>query len=196
MNITKEELRKTVLFGRKLLPPEEVKEKSERIKELFFSLAFWNSNENFFVYMSDERGEVETKPIIYSLLERGKKIWIPRVKGHNLIWYLIDEKRIQELEISPWGIFEPLPSWEPSTDRIKEKTVCIVPGIVFDRRGYRIGRGKGFYDRFLSSNRQCISVGFCYSFQMVMLCPHRNWDVPVDWVITEDNVFHPHNSLS
>ncbi|HOQ32077.1 MAG TPA: 5-formyltetrahydrofolate cyclo-ligase [Candidatus Hydrogenedens sp.] len=196
MNIVKDELRKKVLFCRRLLSPNEIKERSERITELFFSLTFWDVYENFFVYMSDGQGEVETKSLIYSLLKRGKKIWIPRVKQYNLIWYLIDEKKLQELKISPWGILEPLPDWEPSTDRIKEKTVCIVPGIVFDRRGYRIGHGKGFYDRFLGSNRRCISVGFCYSFQMVMLCPHRNWDVPVDWVITENNVFHPHNSFS
>ncbi|MGC9054796.1 MAG: 5-formyltetrahydrofolate cyclo-ligase [Candidatus Hydrogenedens sp.] len=195
MNISKEELRKKVLFCRRLLLPDEVKEKSERIKKLFFSLDWWDSKENFFVYMSDERGEVETKSVICSLLERGKKVWIPRVKGHNLAWYLINEEKIKKLEISSRGILEPPDDWEPSTDNIKEKSVCIVPGIVFDRRGYRIGYGKGFYDRFLGNNRQCVSVGFCYSFQIVMLCPRRNWDVPVDWIITEDNVFHPLKSF-
>lgn len=196
MNLSKEELRKKVLFCRRLLLPDEIREKSERIKKKFFSLTLWKSNENFFVYMSDERGEVETVSVIYSLLEREKKVWIPRVKDHNLLWYQIDENKIRKLEVSPWGILEPSPNWEPYTDRIKEKTVCIVPGIVFDRRGYRIGYGKGFYDRFLLNNSQCISVGFCYDFQMVMLCPRRKWDIPVDWIITENNVFHPLNSFS
>ncbi len=193
MNVSKEELREKILFCRRTLSWNEVKEKSENVKDLFFSLSLLNLGENFFVYISDNRGEVETGAIINTLFEMGKKVWIPRVEGYNLVWHLVNEERIQ---VNSWGISEPIPDWEPFTESVPEKTVCVVPGIAFDRRGYRIGYGKGFFDRFLSKNRRCISVGLCYSFQMVLLCPRRGWDVPVDWVITEENVFHPLNSIS
>jgi len=195
VNLTKEELRVRILFCRRMLIPERVREKSECIKNRFFSLAMLDECANVFVYISDNKGEVETKSVIHTLFQKGKKVWIPRVAGNELIWHLVNEDRIQQLKNNSWGIEEPLPEWQPSTNKAFEKTICIVPGIVFDRRGYRIGHGKGFFDRFLSKNRQCISVGFCYRFQMVVLCPRKSWDIPVDWIITEDNVFHPLSSL-
>lgn len=196
MNISKKELREKILLSRKLLLEEEIKEKGEKIKNLFFSLPFINESENFFIYISDNRGEVETRSIIDILFDMEKKVWIPRADDFNLVWHLIDRGRTQKLKINSWGIEEPLMSWEPFTEKVPEKTVCVVPGIVFDRRGYRIGYGKGFFDRFLNKNQRCISVGLCYRFQMVLLCPRRGWDVPVDWIITEENIFHPLNSPS
>jgi len=196
MTLSKEELRKKILICRGNLSQEEVREKSEQIKNLFFSLPLIKESKNFFVYISDNRGEVETRAIIGTLFEMEKKVWIPRVEGYNLVWHLIDKERIKKLKANSWGIEEPLAIWEPFTERVPEKTVCVVPGIVFDQRGYRIGYGKGFFDRFLSKNRRCISVGLCYRFQIVLLCPRKSWDLPVDWIITEENVFHPLNSIS
>ncbi len=196
MNLTKKELRERILYCRSLLSKEEVIERSEKIKESLLVLPLLKSYENIFIYVSDDRGEVETKAIIYSLFQEKKNVWIPRVIGNDLKWYHVDDGKMQSLQKNLWGIEEPQMDWEPNTDKVLERTVCIVPGIVFDRRGYRIGHGKGFFDRFLSKNRRCITVGLCYSFQMVMLCPHREWDVPVDWVITENHIFHPHNSLT
>lgn len=196
MRISRKELREKILFCRTVISQEDLKTRSENIRNLFFSLSFLSDTENFFVYMSNNRGEVKTESLIHSLLETGKKVWIPRVDGFNLVWHLINEKRMEKLVVNSWGIAEPLADWVPFTERVPEKTVCVIPGIVFDRRGYRIGYGKGFFDRFLSKNRQCISVGLCYSFQMVVLCPRKSWDIPVDWIITEENVFHPLNSIS
>ncbi len=196
MNLTKKELRERILYCRSLLSKEEVIERSEKIKESLLVLPLLKSYENIFIYVSDDRGEVETKAIIYSLFQEKKNVWIPRVIGNDLKWYHVDDGKMQSLQKNLWGIEEPQMDWEPNTDKVLERTVCIVPGIVFDRRGYRIGHGKGFFDRFLSKNRRCITVGLCYSFQMVMLCPHQEWDVPVDWVITENHIFHPHNSLT
>ncbi len=196
MPLSKEELRNKILICRRKLSQKEIKEKGEKIKNLFFSLPFINESENFFIYVSDNRGEVETRLIIDTLFDMEKKVWIPRVEDFNLVWHLINREKIKKLKVNSWGIEEPLASWEPFKERVAEKTVCVVPGIVFDQRGYRIGHGKGFFDRFLNKNQRCISVGLCYRFQIVLLCPRRSWDVPVDWIVTEENVFHPLNSLS
>lgn len=195
MQLFKEELRKKYLFSRRILSPEVVKEKSAIIQRNFLSLPFLTDCEHVFTYVSDDRGEVRTDGIISSLLQQGKNVWIPRVDKSNLLWHLINEEKMRHLKLNSWGIPEPHADWEPITEKAPRRTICVVPGIVFDRRGYRIGHGKGFFDRFLKNNKQCISVGLCYSFQMVILCPRRNWDVPVDWIITENNVFHPMNVM-
>ena len=64
--------------------------------------------------------------------------------------------------------------------------VVIVPALVFDANGYRLGYGKGYYDRFLPDlNKQCFKCGVCYEFQVVNnIYPHPG-DVPVHWIVTD-----------
>ncbi len=190
MKSTKEELRRKILFYRRNLSSKEVKEKSELISHIVFSLPVYKFCERLFIYMPDNKGEVDTRPIIHFALQEGKQVWLPRVNRDDLIWHLVDKDKLSRLESNKWGIPEPLPDWEPMTDKIISKTICIVPGIAFDRRGYRIGHGKGYFDRFLKKNEGCISIGLCYKFQLVSLCPHRNWDMPMDWIVSEEYTFN------
>lgn len=190
MKPTKEELRQKILFYRRNLSTEEVRKKSELISRIVLSLPIYKSYESIFVYMPDNKGEVDTSVIIHSALKEGKQVWIPRVRNDDLIWHLIDEEKLTHLKPNNWGIPEPLPNWEPSTEKTISKSICIVPGVAFDRRGYRIGHGMGYFDRFLSKNEGCISIGLCYKFQLVPLCPHRGWDIPMDWIISEEYAFN------
>jgi 5-formyltetrahydrofolate cyclo-ligase len=64
--------------------------------------------------------------------------------------------------------------------------VVIVPGLAFDRSGHRVGYGRGFYDRFLATLRpDALTVGICFSVQLVDEVPHGQGDRPVDLVMTE-----------
>ncbi|HOV32590.1 MAG TPA: 5-formyltetrahydrofolate cyclo-ligase [Candidatus Hydrogenedens sp.] len=190
MKPTKEELRQKILFYRKNLSTKEVRKKSELISSIVLSLPAYKSCESIFVYIPDNKGEVDTMPIIHAALQEGKQVWIPRVNDDDLIWHLINEEKLSQLKPNKWGIQEPLQDWEPRTEKIIPKSICIVPGIAFDRRGYRIGHGKGYFDRFLMKNEGCISIGICYKFQLVPLCPHRNWDIPMDWIVSEGYAFN------
>ncbi|HOK10245.1 MAG TPA: 5-formyltetrahydrofolate cyclo-ligase [Candidatus Hydrogenedens sp.] len=188
MRLNKEELRRRILFARKCLPTNIVTFKSEIIIRSLISLPLFRSCRKVFTYLSDNKGEVETWGLVQECFRCGKEVWVPRIVGKDLVWHLIEENKLQELNVNTWGIPEPLSQWMPIEEQASD-ALCIVPGIAFDRRGYRIGHGKGFFDRFLKNNKRCINIGLCYQFQIVPLCPHWNWDARMDWVITEEHIF-------
>ncbi len=110
-----------------------------------------------------------------------KHFYLPRVNGVNLEILPYDEQR---LELGAFHIEEPT-----GNDTVDPQSVelIIVPGVAYDRRGNRLGRGKGFYDRLLNeTNATTIGVG--YEFQLVDEIPVENHDRPVDMVITQHTV--------
>ncbi|MDE6768031.1 MAG: 5-formyltetrahydrofolate cyclo-ligase, partial [Eubacterium sp.] len=81
---------------------------------------------------------------------------------------------------------------EPDTDICCEvadfnDSICIVPAIAYDKKGYRLGYGKGYYDRFLE-NFSFISVGLCYNELIMDVLPIGEYDIPVDYIITQDGI--------
>jgi 5-formyltetrahydrofolate cyclo-ligase len=87
---------------------------------------------------------------------------------------------------SSFGALEPA-AGEPVGP--EEIDVVVVPGLAFDRRGHRVGYGGGFYDRFLGRLRpDALTVGICFSVQVVDEVPHGRGDRPVDLVVTEQGL--------
>jgi len=89
------------------------------------------------------------------------------------------------------GIPEPL--GEPGlciTEAKLQHALCLVPGLAFDRDGYRLGYGKGYYDRFLARNSPA-TLGTCYEALLVDRLPHGAYDAPVQRIITENNLREP-----
>lgn len=121
--------------------------------------------------------ELETHSFLRKWKDR-KKFFLPRVNGVNLELLPYDESR---LEIGSFHIEEP-----KGTDvyPVEEIEVIIVPGVAFDRKGRRLGRGKGFYDRLLQTAK-ATKIGVGYDFQLVDELPSEAHDVPMDMVITE-----------
>ncbi len=110
-------------------------------------------------------------------------VWTYPAVCHGKISFYYSKSK-EDFQKSNIGVMEPIPERCDAVD-ISQIQGCFIPGIVFDKRGYRIGRGRGHYDRFLKSfNGQ--KVGIAYSIQI-----HRgniaieDHDVPVDNVITE-----------
>jgi 5-formyltetrahydrofolate cyclo-ligase len=95
---------------------------------------------------------------------------------------------LDELTPDAYGILEP-PADAPVYDPINEKrsAVCFVPGLVYDRAGYRLGYGKGFYDRYLSHFSGC-TLGVVYSDYILPTVPRGRFDVSVDILLTEKGV--------
>lgn len=121
--------------------------------------------------------ELDTRRFLHRWKDR-KKFFLPRVNGVNLELLPYDESR---LEIGSFHIEE------PSGDEIypvEEIEVIVVPGVAFDRKGMRLGRGKGFYDRLLQTAK-ALKIGVGYEFQLVDKVPAEDHDVPMDMVITE-----------
>ncbi|MGL6227008.1 MAG: 5-formyltetrahydrofolate cyclo-ligase [Thermoguttaceae bacterium] len=129
----------------------------------------------------------------------GFPVTIPFCEQDKLQLFRFDSLR--ELEPNRWGILEPKPEYRHVLERRidpGELGFIIIPGLAFDRKGNRLGRGKGFYDRFLFSVPRTIKrVALAFDVQVIEEVPTSSEDEPVDWIITESGFFQPHcRSLS
>lgn len=125
--------------------------------------------------------EVRTNLIIEQARKLGKMVALPRVEGNRIAFYEMSSGKY--LVTGRFGMIEPLP-YGP-VDAIN---LLVVPGIAFDRKGYRLGYGKGYYDRFLSGKRGIFSIGLAYNFQLLESLPHGKHDKKLDAVATEEGV--------
>jgi len=131
------------------------------------------------------RSEVDTKTIIKKLLDEGKKIAVPRVDGDDMKFYLLGS--MNDCIAGYMGILEPD---ENCTEYVPNGSeVMLVPGSVFDRRLFRIGYGKGFYDRYLTKYKGITTIGLAYDFQVVDEVPVNTWDKGLNSIITEKEIY-------
>jgi 5-formyltetrahydrofolate cyclo-ligase len=94
---------------------------------------------------------------------------------------------LKNLKLGPFGIQEPT---SPKAADWEEMDLVLVPGLAFDRKGNRLGFGKGFYDRVLPHlKKSCLVVGLGYSFQLVDQVPVGTHDAPVKFVLCENGFF-------
>lgn len=125
--------------------------------------------------------EVKTQDIMQEILSEGKTLALPRVAGDGLVFCSI--KKFEDLEKGSFGIMEP----KQNCTEISIFDVILVPAIAMTRTGQRLGYGKGFYDRFLA-DKSLTSVSLVYSKLLVKNIPRSDDDVPIQWVVTEDEV--------
>lgn len=109
-----------------------------------------------------------------------KRFYLPRVNGANLDVLPYEETR---LELGSFHIEEPI--GDHTTDPAEIELV-VVPGVAYDRKGRRLGRGKGFYDRFLQHTK-ATKIGVGYEFQLLDELPAESHDISMDIVITQNN---------
>lgn len=111
-----------------------------------------------------------------------KHFYLPRVNGVNLDILPYEQSR---LELGSFHIEEPV-----GDDIVDPETLDLIvtPGVAFDRKGNRLGRGKGYYDRLLATTK-ATKIGVAYHFQMVDSIPAEPHDVPVDIVITDRAIY-------
>lgn len=138
--------------------------------------------DTFLVYASSP-AEVDTRRFISDMLGRGKTVAVPKCVGKEMIFLSVTSLSV--LKKSRFGVDEP-----ESGDEITDfsGTVCIVPALRFDKEGYRLGWGGGFYDRFLPGYSGT-SVGICYEENCGDV-PRDGFDVPVGIVVTENTVIN------
>jgi 5-formyltetrahydrofolate cyclo-ligase len=123
--------------------------------------------------------EVPTDPILERLHREGHDLALPVVVGRR-----IEAVRFQSgdpMAVSALGLREPLSREFLDPSRID---VIVVPGVAFDRDGFRVGYGGGFYDRFLRRTGSS-RIGICFSVQLVGEVPYGGTDVSVDALVTE-----------
>jgi len=177
----KETIRRKFLDKRKQYT--KVRESSDKITEKFLSLPQLRGAKSILLYYP-YKNEVDTRPIIKALLQQGKyTVLLPKVSGDRIV--PIKVSSLNNLKKGYAGILEP--SGE-ETDP-KGIDIIVVPAVAFDRKGYRLGYGGGFYDRFLK-NSPALKVGVAFDFQVVDSLPTEEHDIPVDLIITPTKIIN------
>ena len=128
--------------------------------------------------------EIDTAPLIDHAWRAGKRVAVPYcIPGTRQMQFYVIRSR-DDLKPGAYGILEPDPAACKALSDFSE-SLCIVPAFAFDRDGYRLGYGGGYYDRFLAAYPGH-SVGLCYAQNLCAQLPRDRYDQPVDTVVTQD----------
>ena len=172
------------------LPLVERDAGSEQIFNTLVSLPLFQEKRIFFIYCH-YRSEVRTIPLLARCLEMGKTVSVPLSQPQQAqMEAVVITDSIHDLFPGYLGIPEPRPPLAQNRVLLPVAIeVAIIPGVVFDRCGHRLGYGMGFYDRFLAQAApQAIRIGLAFSCQLVDRIPAQPHDVPMDMVLTEQEV--------
>jgi len=161
------------------------REASDKIAELFFESDIYKNAESVLLYLSINR-EVRTRGMVDRILFDGKRLALPVCfdNGRMTFRYITDKSQLVKGKFSAPEPGEDCEEYVGNTP-----TVCVIPALAFDRRGYRLGYGKGYYDRYLSKY-DTVRIGFCFDELFVDELPHGRFDAAGDAVITEKGVFY------
>ena len=151
----------------------------------------WKAAKNFFFYLKKNIKtiglywpilyELDTRPLIKILLEKNFDIFLPSVFSNHLQflqWNLNDNL-----------VYNRLKFYEPMQKEIQKKPeLILVPMLAFDKKGYRLGYGKGFYDKFFEKNRNLVYAGYGFDFQEVKCLPSEYFDLKLNVIITNKSI--------
>lgn len=180
----KDEIRTKIRRKRNELSSAFMKESGELAGRRMAALPAFQSAGSIMVYM-DYRNEMPTEPLLRLMAQEGKQLILPYTDP-NFMLVPYELSSPEKIRVSSMGIREPNPAVCPEADP-KKIDLVIVPGLAFDRKGARIGYGKGCYDRFLPTLRLgVLKIGFAYDFQVFSDdLPAEPSDIPLDGIVTE-----------
>ena len=186
ITLEKQRLREERLAARETLSEQERCVLDESITQKLLATPEYAEATTVLTYVSVS-SEVSTRMIIERALCDGKTVAVPRcLPGHRLEFVAITS--LDQLVPAPFNLLEPAKNLSALTESHMNDTICIVPALLVDAKGYRLGYGAGFYDRFLSTySGKKICLAYQQNLSKTEL-PHTEFDVPVDMVITESAV--------
>ena len=174
----KSELRKNLLLRRNKFTAEYRSRAGNVVLENTLLLEKLMSADSVLCYINIG-SEMPTVGIIAYCLKNGIRVAAPRCVGSSILFRYITSMD----DFEPGAFSVPEPSDDCPVAKITPATVCITPGICYNEKGFRLGYGKGYYDRFFSENK-CIKIGLCYEDLITDFSPDEN-DVAVDMIVTE-----------
>jgi len=180
VGLTKEEIRSKILFKLSKQKEEDRSIKSCLIKEKLFKEPVFKRAKRVMFYIA-LKGEVETKEMIEAAKRLGKIIAVPVCMKNRISLRPALLDSFADLKKGPYGVSEPVGS---RFIALKDLDLVITPGVAFDKKGNRLGRGKGYYDRFLSKiPKDTPSIGLAYKLQILPAVPINSSDVSVKKVL-------------
>lgn len=176
------QLRKKMISKRKSLSDEFVQNASSKIFDKLVCSNFLDNLNSVFVY-SDFKNEVKTNEIIKYLIDDKRAVYLPKCNTKDLTMTPVRVFENSDYTVNKYGIIEP----NSQTDYNSKYTIdcVIVPGIVFDTKGNRIGFGAGYYDKFFSKHKNTLKIALAYDFQVIDSIENDEHDVAMDIIITE-----------
>lgn len=184
--LEKQRLREERLAARETLSEQERCALDESITQKLLETPEYAEAATVLTYVSVS-SEVSTRMFIEGALRDGKKVAVPRcLPGHRLEFAAITS--LEQLAPAPFNLLEPPKDLSALTEDQMNNSICIVPALLVDTKGYRLGYGAGFYDRFLSTySGKKICLAYQQNLSKTEL-PHTEFDVAVDMVITESDI--------
>ncbi|MBA1334246.1 MAG: 5-formyltetrahydrofolate cyclo-ligase [Firmicutes bacterium] len=186
----KTSLREKIMKLRQDLGPEASHRYSMQIARRLFDTELYKKSHSIMAYMSF-RSEVDTGHIIRYSLNSGKRIIIPITQKETRT-LLLSEIRDPDSELVPgsYGILEPLPGHMKPYAK-EDLDLILVPALAYDPRGFRLGYGAGYYDRFLSALKKPVpTIGLAFEIQVLTEVPTEATDIPVDYIVTENRIIN------
>ena len=178
-------MRRIMLEKRNSLSHEIINKKSAEIQKKFTNSYEFNHAKILGSYFPTG-SEARTEKIISAALKSNRLVALPRTEGEVIKFYQISLN--SNLIVGRFGIKEPSISNPFASDDID---LLLVPGILFDINGYRIGYGYGYYDKFIAKKKKStVSVGLAYECQMCVEIPRSNYDQKVNILVTEERMLY------
>nr|WP_245799250.1 5-formyltetrahydrofolate cyclo-ligase [Virgibacillus siamensis] len=178
----KTEMRKNAIMRLKNTSESERKIIEEKLLYHLLQFKGWKQAKTIGITISNGF-EWATRPIIETAWNEQKDVCVPKClpKSRKLDFYQLHT--YNQLEVVYYNLLEPNPE---ESEKVKKEDIdlLVVPGLLFDQNGYRIGFGGGYYDRFLADypNR---TVSLASNFQVVQEVPAESFDIPVETIITD-----------
>ena len=203
----KQELRRTIRRRLREFPFEEQQRESRAVSAAFVRRPEWSGSRDVLLFLS-MTGEIDTHGLLQAAIDAGKRVWAPRMHGREMEFHLIWDPESTadpdyragkasgperqpplsylDLDYNPYGIWEPQrssPVFGAATHMGPGgRCVMAAPGLAFDRSGGRLGRGKAYYDKWLSrheellDNGRLVPIGIGFSIQLVDEVPRDAHD--------------------
>jgi 5-formyltetrahydrofolate cyclo-ligase len=188
--MNKNEIRKNIYKKRLSLSKEEIKNKSKQILLNLSKTKEYLNSSNIMFYLAT-KSEVQTEEIIKTSIKIDKNIFVPIILRDCID--LVASKLIdfdRDLERGKKGILEPKQEYYRLFPP-ENIDLVILPGIAFDLKGNRIGRGLGYYDNFLSKVKPSTRlIALAFEIQLVKKVPVNKYDIPVHKIITEERIIN------
>jgi len=193
--VTKETLREKYLGLRKCYADQHGSWASKAITRAVRQLPAFRRAQTVMMYVPF-RHEVDTWGLMRAVKSTGRTLVLPKTvpEDRRLILAGVTDPN-EQLAVGNYGIMEPVLA-SVSTLNITEVDLVLVPGLVFDVRGYRVGYGGGYYDRLIAeaSRQKTRFMGLAYDLQVTSLVPTSRYDQCLDGIVTERRVIFVGNS--
>ena len=185
INESKKLMRAKYKSIRTSISTDEKNKLCRKISQAFLVSNIYKNSDSVFIYVSSEI-EVDTHLIISFCFADKKNVYVPRcIKGTSFMKFY-EITSFDDLETGAYGILEPKNHCLPA--EISCKGICVVPALAYDLNGYRLGFGKGYYDRFLCGFTGK-KIGLCYESCICSSLPHDEYDIVVDMLISDERIY-------